>query len=584
MRSPTVQTLVLFALGMTFLGVGFTNHDLSAPDEPRFALVAREMIQNNTWLLPHRNERPYPDKPPLFFWSIAAISALQGGEVSVFSARLPSVLAAALICVLIYGLVIRSTRDSILSWVSVVTLMASSKFFLQAHIAQIDMVLCLFTTASLVLGFRYISDKGSRGMAMAMGLCMGLGILAKGPVALIVPTGSLVLFCLFSGPGALRRFPFRALLWALLPPLLWLVGLGLEVYFAGQWDYLANLLFKQTVVRYFDPWHHYQPFYYFLLTVLYDFLPWGALLYVIAPFRRQQRAKCSDLERLGWATVVFTVVFFSLSAGKRNLYILPMYPFAAVLVGVRIRDWLSRPMHLGERLAMGVMLSLIAVAGCAVIALALGWWVPSELEALRQAMVPPGSRQAQGLLPRTPVLVLGTAITLSACVAAWAWATSRVRPAFATTVAAMMALCLLFYTVIQPAISPYRSARAFVEASNGIMDAMDRPIRLAMVDYRSAYRLFGHHRIVELDKGDGRKRDLPTLEAFWRENPRGLVYIRDQDYERLVVQVMGNPPHRVLLQGPVGSSRMLLVEGTVGLDDPVPAQPSESAGSRKSGG
>lgn len=56
--------LVLGALLFLFWGLG--GYDLSAPDEPRFALVAREMIRDNPWLVPHRNQRSYPDKPPSF--------------------------------------------------------------------------------------------------------------------------------------------------------------------------------------------------------------------------------------------------------------------------------------------------------------------------------------------------------------------------------------------------------------------------------------------------------------------------------------------------------------------------------------
>ena len=60
----------LVILWFAFVGLG--SYDLSAPDEPRFALVAQEMMDNGNWLLPHRNERPLSRQAPALLQGSAA--------------------------------------------------------------------------------------------------------------------------------------------------------------------------------------------------------------------------------------------------------------------------------------------------------------------------------------------------------------------------------------------------------------------------------------------------------------------------------------------------------------------------------
>lgn len=92
-------------------------------------------------------------------------------------------------------------------------------------------------------------------------------------------------------------------------------------------------MFKQTVVRYLDPWHHYKPFYYFPRVFLTQFLPWTPLFLIAIPWRKASRAALTHKQRFAWAVVLFTLLFFSLSRGKRDLYIL--YRSAYRFYGIR---------------------------------------------------------------------------------------------------------------------------------------------------------------------------------------------------------------------------------------------------------
>jgi len=82
-------TLVFFAVAAVIFFSNLGGWDLWNPDEPRYAQVAREMIETGSYALPHINGVIYPDKPPLFFWMIAGAS-FPFGDVNAFSARFPS--------------------------------------------------------------------------------------------------------------------------------------------------------------------------------------------------------------------------------------------------------------------------------------------------------------------------------------------------------------------------------------------------------------------------------------------------------------------------------------------------------------
>lgn len=507
--------LALAALILLFLFSGLGGYDLSAPDEPRFALVAREMIEDNHWLLPHRNGNAYPDKPPLYFWSIAAISALNGGDVNALTARLPSALAGFLVLWMMVGFARNPQDDDDLMrpLLTLLVLMSSFRFFFQAHMAQIDMTLCALTTAAMVLGYEVIT--GARQSQRGLGLLMGLGILAKGPVGYLIPAGALAVFAFFKGRDAWRRYPKRALLWGLVPPLLWLGGLLIEVAIANEWAYLENLLFKQTVVRYLNPWHHYRPFYYFLEVLLYDFQPWIFVLLGAIPFRRKIREALNDKQRFAWAVVLFTLCFFSLSKGKRNLYIVPLYPFAAYLVATQLHLWIAEMTQpKGRRLSLAAPSLILAMVGLGLAAVGLGM----------------ANDRLPGYIlttpPEAPLILSGFAIVLSSVCGMLAILKGKLLHGVASLVTTMAVVCSTLYLVILPWVGPYRSARNLTVTINDVVKAQSPQPLLGMVWYRSAYRFYGDIPLIELSSEDRGPAGKPKLAEFWEAHPDAWVLIR----------------------------------------------------------
>ena len=513
-------------LVLLFFFMGLGGYDPTAPDEPHFALVAREMLTDNHWVLPHRNGQPYPDKPPFFFWTIAFFSALAGGNVNAWTVRMPTAVAAGLVLFIMW----RWSRDgdrekegsSYRPIFAFLILVSCFKFFFQARIAQIDMVLCLFTTAALTTGYSALVGKPFS--AFWLGIFMGLGILTKGPVGFLIPAGALAIFAIQSGSATRKNYPLKSLAWALVPVFIWLGLLLLDVALTNQWDYLNNLLFKQTFVRYFNAWHHHQPVYYFFVSILYDFLPWTPFLVLALPLTRSARQSLDSREKFSWIVIIFTILFFTLSRGKRSIYILPVFPFAAYVTAAVIDRMMTKSSlsrwETGAGLAAGL---LMLILGSGLLVVISGW-----------INIPLGWVEAP--LPKGWIGTAGVILILISILILVSVLRNRIKKMMAGIVAAMMVVNILFFMVLLPWLNPFRSARGFCEKMNAIIterhqDLSEPPV-VGMVDYRSAFRLYGQFPLVEIANEFGFPNpDMPRIGDFFKAHPDGWLIVRQDDWD-----------------------------------------------------
>ena len=98
---PFLCLLILVAFGGLLFFSNIGGWDLWNPDEPRYAQIAREMLQGEGWIIPHLNSEVYYDKPPLFFWMIAGSAKLLR-EMNEAAARLPSAFFGLLTLILTF--------------------------------------------------------------------------------------------------------------------------------------------------------------------------------------------------------------------------------------------------------------------------------------------------------------------------------------------------------------------------------------------------------------------------------------------------------------------------------------------------
>jgi 4-amino-4-deoxy-L-arabinose transferase-like glycosyltransferase len=513
-RLGTVQrdVLLLLLAGTVLFAAGIGLRDPWPADEPRFALIALDMVARGQWLIPSVGGDLYPDKPPLFFWAIAVFYQLTGSLRAAF--LLPSLLAALGSLLLVYDLGRRAwSRESGLA--AALLLACSVQFVLQARTAQIDMLLTFFTTAALYgIGRHLLVGPDWRAYALG-GFAAGLGVITKGtgflPLLLLLPFFALRRLGfggLWTGQGGAKWWlaPGAALLaialWLL--PMLLVVALSRDPQLAAYRD---EILLQQTVTRYAAAWHHHQPWHYFILQVIPGlWLPGIALLPWLLPRWRRAWAERQGGPWLFLGWILLVLVFFSISPGKRGVYVLPALPALALAAA----PWLPALWERRQAQQLVFGLAALLVVGCVGAMLYLVMLQPARMAELAEhygvSSLAPLAAMAAGIA--VVLVVLGPRRGF----VAW-WGSL-----------AVVAVVLGFW--INPMIDGARSGRDFVAHLERVTPTS---VELGLLAYREQYLLqltrpltnFGHRRDRE---GDQETYDA----AAWLNLTNGRVLLVDE--------------------------------------------------------
>lgn len=396
--------LALLIITGIYLGYGINRYDLWAPDEPRYAEVAREMLLFNDYILPHFNGKIYYQKPPFFFWEIIFTAKLLNREIDSLCARLPSVTAATLIILLVflYTYRVAGLKAGIISSLILAT---TGEFFWAATRAQIDISLVLFTTAAGLLFYSSILHPSNKIICVrkcVAFLFMGIGTLIKGPVSLL-PILAFLVFIFFKkiktkkvsdksniidkskeklADSKLKYIFVRAIISSIIYLFIYLFVVGLwlfPVIKSGGVTYWQNTVIKQTIGRTVDSFSHKMPVYYYLQNFPGQSLPWFfffiAALVKLFKTRRFESQLCkTKMEFIKFNFIWFATLFivFSAISGKRELYLLQAYPAFAIISGIYISEIIEEKIDVqkessGFRIASIITGALITIAGAAVL-------------------------------------------------------------------------------------------------------------------------------------------------------------------------------------------------------------------------
>ena len=338
----------LLLLALALLGAGLGLRQPLEVDEERFLGVALEMLQNGSWFIPHRAAEIYPDKPPLFMWTVALFTQLTGSaKVALF---LPALSAGLVATACLYDLGRRLWNPRI-GIIAALLFLSTYQTFSILREGQIDGFLCLWIVLGVYGMLRHLLLGPAWGWFYVACAAMGLGIISKGvgflPILLLLPYA----YAARQGWSGVARMPGKAGAWWLGLPValaaiaVWLLPLAIGVLATGNADslaYVQEILLKQTAKRYANAWEHQEPFWYFFVQVIPKYwLPMILALPWLVPAWRRQLAKRDGrvLVLLGWVALV--LLFFSLSSGKRKLYIYPALPGLVLLVAPLV-PWLLR--------------------------------------------------------------------------------------------------------------------------------------------------------------------------------------------------------------------------------------------------
>lgn len=351
---------------LPFLG----NVDFTTKGEPREAVVAMSMLNQHNWILPINNGFDIPYKPPFFQWCIAAFS-LVTGHVSEFTSRLPS--ALSLIIMLCAGALFYAKRknNNVSLLAAIITLTA-----FEVHRAgtncRVDMVLTMFIVCALYALYEWW-ERGCRRLPWIAVLCMSGATLTKGPVGMVLPCFVMFVFMLFTAwqQGKLCgriiwKTTYKLFLSAVLAsvlPLIWYWAAyrqGGDQFMALVMDEnVGRFLGKMKAVTHANPWH------YNFLMLIAGWLPWTLPLLLslfVLPWRKFANSftkgestgkvtlksrimaamrKADAVQVFTWLSFLLILFFYCIPKSKRGVYLLPCYPFMAVLI-VEYMVWLVK--------------------------------------------------------------------------------------------------------------------------------------------------------------------------------------------------------------------------------------------------
>ena len=506
-RAVRLDLFWLLGLGLLLIATGIGLRDPWPADEPRFALIVRDMVATGEWLLPRVGGDVYADKPPVYFW-IMGLSLLATGSLRI-AFLLPSLLSGLACLLLIYDLGRRLwNRETGLA--AALALLLTVQFVWQVRQAQIDATLLFWVVLGLYGLVRHLL-LGPAWPWYAVGwAAAGFGVITKGvgflPLLILIP---------FAAMRGVRWSPrmqsTSAGLW-FIGPLAFLLAVStwlVPMLLAANGDptlaaYRDEILFHQTVGRYTDAWHHREPFWYFIVEVIPGlWLPLTLLLPWLVPHWRKAW-QAGDL-RIGLLTswIVLVLLFFSFSSGKRGVYILPALPAVALASGPYLLDLMQRR---SVQRALFILAAAIAV-GCL-----LGAAYVQIQPARRLEVISTYEIDVFG-----PLLAIGVA-GVSICAFA-----RPVRGILAYAGLLGAALLTVSYWV-NPVMNSTRSGAAFIKR----VEQMDDPTaELGFVGFKEQYLLNVHRPIVHFGHARWREPDQEAADA--------ALWLSGSEHRQLVV-------------------------------------------------
>lgn len=200
---------------------------LNDVSEARYAEIARKMLETGNWVtLQHDYGIPFWAKPPLSTWLSACSMNLFG--VNEFAVRFPALLLSVVVLWLIWRLAKRHS-GSLMALISTLVLAGTFYFFLDAGTVMTDPSL-VFCMTLVIVAFWHALVDGKKLWSYVFFMALGLGLLAKGPVAVVLPGMPLFFWVLL-------RNQWRNL-WERLP---WIKGVLMMLAIALPWYIWAEI-------------------------------------------------------------------------------------------------------------------------------------------------------------------------------------------------------------------------------------------------------------------------------------------------------------------------------------------------------
>ncbi|MGD9770175.1 MAG: ArnT family glycosyltransferase [Parabacteroides sp.] len=308
----------------------FIFRDFTPANELKYISIADEALQSGTWFTFYNHGEIYADKPPLFFWLIMLSKLITGGYhmwlIGLFS-LLPSMGIMAMM-----DRWLRNEEAKFNPVVANLMLLTTIMFIGATLVVRMDMLMTFFIVLSLYTFYNIYKDEHADIEKYLLPVYIFLALFTKGPIGLFIPVVSIIVFLLVKKQIRTigHYLGWRQCLIFLGLCVIWFV----LVYMEGGREYLHDLLFKQTIGRGINSFHHKEPFWFYLPRMLWSFAPWSLLFIVLIWRGIHKKMFRSDMEKFFLTIICSSVILLSVISAKLDIYLLPVYPFVVYLCSI----------------------------------------------------------------------------------------------------------------------------------------------------------------------------------------------------------------------------------------------------------
>jgi 4-amino-4-deoxy-L-arabinose transferase-like glycosyltransferase len=407
-------------------------------NEAFYAQTPREMIDAGDYVTPSFNFQLRMNKPVLSYWNVAVSYRLFG--ISEWSERLPIALGGLVIVATAFGLG-RLLGGTTAGLMSALVLATSPRLLLLARRIIIDIHVTMWTGLVLLCFALAEMRPGRRRRYLAlMYIAAGFGVLTKGPVAVFIPT--VVFFIYLASQKRLRELGHMMLPAGALISLAIVVPWYYLLYREHGWEYIGAFLVGENLGRYAEAvGEQSRGVLFYLPVMLADLFPWSLLIPVAIWWAIREKLQ-DRVARLLVIWIAAIVVFFSMSGTKEDLYILPIVPAEAALIGAMLAAAMEgAPVSRPASWFTGASAALLLLAGSAI------FWL--------FAIVPRYSLSGGTLIG--VIAIAGGGVALALSLRRHLFAASA---AIASTVA-VISWCVVLLTL--PDFERYKPVRPFAE-------------------------------------------------------------------------------------------------------------------------